>query len=227
MVETLVRALLESGTNVIYHCGSNGVDWKWFGLHFWPELKRKYNVRVALLPTRLPTSCSLRSGPDCGTMCGVRDLVDFYCELWLDLSKKSDDVVRMKGCAMWTSFAYNFDQQWQYGQSSSRQASRRRSSCVRRAARVRRMSVLLSTEENHASLDMEFYGPFAHIRATLDYSYHKNYTHERQKLQDSIIREFLDEAIITDKNGEVCTTPTEPWIVFTAGAMGAGMSIVC
>jgi hypothetical protein len=27
---------------------------------------------------------------------------------------------------------------------------------------------------------------------------------------------------MTDKNGEICTTPTEPWIVFTAGAMGAG-----
>lgn len=30
--------------------------------------------------------------------------------------------------------------------------------------------------------------------------------------------------MITDKNGQVCTTPTEPWLVFTAGAMGAGKS---
>jgi len=64
-----------------------------------------------------------------------------------------------------------------------------------------------STEEKHASMDMDFYGQFAHIRETLDYGYHKNYTHERQRLQDSIMREFLDDAItiITDSNGEVCT----------------------
>ena len=54
--------------------------------------------------------------------------------------------------------------------------------------------------------------------------YHRNYTFERQKFQDSIIDFFLKAAIIKDKNGEVCTTPTEPWIVFTAGAMGAGKS---
>ena len=33
---------------------------------------------------------------------------------------------------------------------------------------------------------------------------------------------MLESALITDVNGDVCTTPTEPWLVFTAGAMGAG-----
>jgi Zeta toxin len=56
----------------------------------------------------------------------------------------------------------------------------------------------------------------------LDYSYHKNYTFERQRFQDSIIQEYLNDAVIKDENGEICTTPTKPWIVFTAGAMGAG-----
>jgi predicted kinase len=58
----------------------------------------------------------------------------------------------------------------------------------------------------------------------MDYTYHSNYTRERQRFQDSIICEFMNAAVITDKNGEVCTTPTEPWLVFTAGAMGAGKS---
>jgi predicted kinase len=88
----------------------------------------------------------------------------------------------------------------------------------------RRFSVVCSSEENHRSNDRKFYGQFAHIRETLDYSYHGNYTYERQRFQDAVVNEFLNGAVITDKNGEVCTTPTEPWIVFTAGAMGAGKS---
>ena len=30
--------------------------------------------------------------------------------------------------------------------------------------------------------------------------------------------------MIRDRDGFICTAPTEPWIVFTAGAMGAGKS---
>lgn len=87
----------------------------------------------------------------------------------------------------------------------------------------RQFSVFRSTEENNKSDDDQaFYGPYAHIRKTLDYSYHRNYTKERQFLQDSIIDEFLEDVSIKDVNGNVCTTPTEPWLVFTAGAMGAG-----
>lgn len=77
----------------------------------------------------------------------------------------------------------------------------------------------ISTEEYHRSEDARFYGAFSHIRETLDYSYHGHYTHRRQLLQDSIIEDFLDGVVIKDKDGKVYTTPTEPWIVFTAGAM--------
>lgn len=90
--------------------------------------------------------------------------------------------------------------------------------------RQRHFSALLSSEENHRSNDMMFYGRFAHIRETLDYTYHSNYTFERQILQDAIIGEFLDATFFTDKHGNECTTPTEPWVVFTAGAMGSGKS---
>jgi hypothetical protein len=58
----------------------------------------------------------------------------------------------------------------------------------------------------------------------LDYTYHSNYTFERQHFQDAIITHFLEAAVIRDRNGILCSTPTEPWLVFTAGAMGAGKS---
>jgi predicted kinase len=89
---------------------------------------------------------------------------------------------------------------------------------------TKQFSALISSEQNHKADKAEFFGPFSHIRATLDYTYHSHYTRERQSLQDAIIKDMLDSAVIKDVNGDVCTTPTEPWIVFTAGAMGAGKS---
>lgn len=97
----------------------------------------------------------------------------------------------------------------------------------------RPFSAFVSSEVNHMAsldpkkdgLDNTFFGPFRDIRATLDYSFHRNYTRDRQRLQDSIITKFLDEAVLTDaQNGKMCTTPTQPWLVFTAGAFGAGKS---
>lgn len=93
------------------------------------------------------------------------------------------------------------------------------SSGNRRPTRRRRFSCLQSSEENHKSDELKFYGRFAHIRKTLDYNYHSNYTFERQRFQDTIIVEFLNAAIIKDKDGELCTTPTEPWLCFTAGKL--------
>lgn len=90
--------------------------------------------------------------------------------------------------------------------------------------RTRTFSVLLSTAENHRADKLEFFGAYSHIRETLDYEYHVPYTRERQSLQDAIVTDMLSTAVIKDKNGDVGTTPTEPWIVFTAGAMGAGKS---
>lgn len=47
-----------------------------------------------------------------------------------------------------------------------------------------------------------------------------NYTKSRQLFQDKIITKLLDDAWVHDtKNGISCKTPTDPWIVFTAGAM--------
>jgi hypothetical protein len=88
--------------------------------------------------------------------------------------------------------------------------TKRRSYLIRR-----RFSAMQSTEDNYKADHAQFFGEFAHIRQTLDYSYHCNYTFERQRFQDAIIRDFLNDAVLHDKNGEVCTTPTHPWIVFT------------
>ena len=41
-------------------------------------------------------------------------------------------------------------------------------------------------------------------------------------LQDAIITDMLDAAYLIDEEGNIGTVPTEPFIVFTAGAMGAG-----
>lgn len=73
--------------------------------------------------------------------------------------------------------------------------------------------------------DKQFYGPFREIRAGLDFDYHGNYSKSRQEFQDKIVEKLLDGTAVTDAtNGRVCKTPTEPWIVFTAGVMGAGKS---
>jgi len=88
---------------------------------------------------------------------------------------------------------------------------------------------------SHSSSTL-FVGPFAHIRKSLDYNYHSNYTKERQWLQDSIIEDILGDVITRqlhprgqrtrEENDEmtdnICTVPTDPWLIFTAGVQGSG-----
>lgn len=88
----------------------------------------------------------------------------------------------------------------------------------------REFNVNLSTQENYMSDDDKFYGDFWEIRAGIDRNYHGNYSQGRQELQDKIVHKMLDGATVTDIHGSVCKTPTDPWIVFTAGVMGAGKS---
>lgn len=77
-----------------------------------------------------------------------------------------------------------------------------------------------STQENYSSGEGNFAGPFASIRENLDFDYHGNYSEARQMFQDEIIVKLLDGATVTDEqNGMVCSTPTKPWMVFTAGVM--------
>lgn len=88
-----------------------------------------------------------------------------------------------------------------------------------------------STEHIYGVRDMEFYGPFAHIRRNdIDYTYHSNYKVTRQRFQNCIIWELLDAERVVDSSKSSsslrsavfsCTQPTEPWCIFVAGAFGS------
>ena len=60
----------------------------------------------------------------------------------------------------------------------------------------------------------DFHGIYRHQRERMDYSYHVNYVRSRQLLQDEIVSYWRSEGIRADR----------PWVIFTAGAMGAGKS---
>jgi hypothetical protein len=88
----------------------------------------------------------------------------------------------------------------------------------------KKVLVEISTAENYKANDFNFYGRFAAERKNMDYTYHVNYIKSRQIKQDEIIESYLKNAYITDRNGDICLQSTQPWIVFTAGAMGSGKS---
>ena len=58
----------------------------------------------------------------------------------------------------------------------------------------------------------KLYGEFKQFRAEIDYKWHTNYTEERQRWQDNVVKGIaLRQA-----------PQTHPWLVFTCGAMGSG-----
>jgi hypothetical protein len=175
----------------------------------------------------------------------VRPSVDFYCEIHnagsLELKGSTATAIATEDDGDdldWTGFTVQFLQTcaWMPGKIGKPKLKRNVSTeesqvlkeavvrrTISRSCR-RRFSVFISSEENNRADHLNFYGTYSHIRKSLDYDYHANYTFERQKLQDAIITDMLDSAIIYDVDGKLGTVPTEPWIVFTAGAMGAGKS---
>ena len=82
------------------------------------------------------------------------------------------------------------------------------------------------SKEDTYSSSARFTGKYAPIRELLDYSYHRKYSQHRQKLQDDIIDSLMNHTEIIDTQGCHCARPQVPWVVFTAGAMGAGKSHV-
>ena len=235
--ETLTMAALQAGRNVLFHSCLN--DWHWYQQAFLPDLRRQcHGVRVALLhvtadPDVVVERARLRGRTRASELeRTLLETVPHACErLQTDVDYFAK--IRNNGAALeilegstgndWESFAATFDQRGSILSLSCSTPSPMVVGPQRRLSSLkRRFSAAQSSEENHASDDMEFYGPFAEIRRSLDYSYHRNYTFERQVFQDAIVREFLEAAVVHGENGEVCTTPTQPWAVFTAGAMGAG-----
>ena len=102
----------------------------------------------------------------------------------------------------------------------------------------------ISTTDAYGLSDGPFVGSFSHIRPLMDYTYHAHYMEERQRIQDRIILFFLQyhhsdddkslsplppsvpEGAAPLKLGE-CPPGYQrrgPWVVFTAGPMGAGKS---
>ncbi|CAJ1913409.1 unnamed protein product [Cylindrotheca closterium] len=245
--EILTLAAIQAGRNVILDGSLSNVQWH---LNLINRLKEEYKLlkfgifnvtapqkrivkhaqKMAIATGRNFSRESIFRGmeaiPD--AIEALRPVVDFVCEI--HNNRSGYQLVDMD----WDDFQVEFLQMsaWQPGMQGKqkRTVSRRQSIQAReatiRSSRVmrRRFSVLISSEENNASDDMTFFGKFSHIRKTLDYTYHSNYTFERQHLQDRIIIDMLDDAFIFDADGKVGTVPTEPWIVFTAGAMGCGKS---
>ncbi len=74
----------------------------------------------------------------------------------------------------------------------------------------------LSTRDNYQLKVKKFFGAYADIREARDFDYHGNYICKRQLFQDKLISDVVQSAISKDV----------PWIIFTAGAMGAGKSHV-
>lgn len=64
------------------------------------------------------------------------------------------------------------------------------------------------TCENYKADPGLYFGPYAHIRKSRDYSYHMNYTEQRQRWQDQAVRASIGK---TDPQ-------TRPWMVFTCGS---------
>ena len=72
-----------------------------------------------------------------------------------------------------------------------------------------------STKDNYQGTQSNR-GPFAAIRDSLDERYHGRYRPSRQLAQDKLVERVLGSCS--------CLPQVHPWIVFTAGAMGAGKS---
>lgn len=104
---------------------------------------------------------------------------------------------------------------------------------------------LLLAESNNDSTHIAYKSPFAQIRRKLDHSFHAEYCPERQRFQDSVIQSMLQQKQLMLQHGRCqmsascCYTSVDGrkvrslevnspnskrahWIVFSAGAMGAG-----
>jgi len=70
-----------------------------------------------------------------------------------------------------------------------------------------------STKEQYGNPDLtDFVGDFAEYRKKVDLEYHGNYTKERQLWQDTAVNSVVIRTV----------RQTQPWIVYTCGAMGCG-----
>ena len=69
------------------------------------------------------------------------------------------------------------------------------------------------TDLDRAANPDEYFGAFKQIRCQLDHAFHGIYSRKRQVLQDGILSDVVSQGTCSHER---------PWIVFTAGVMGAG-----
>ena len=70
------------------------------------------------------------------------------------------------------------------------------------------------TSTNYRAAELCEYGPYKDVREGLDRTYHGSYTRQRQRVQDEIIGHFVRVGVAQQR----------PWLIYTAGPMGAGKS---
>ena len=87
------------------------------------------------------------------------------------------------------------------------------------------IDVSISSADNHrpgAHETPAWIGPYAAVRSALDVAHHGFYSHERQRLQDGLVQRHAERS--TARQQHPLTRQQWPWIIFSAGAMGAGKS---
>jgi len=241
--ETLAIAALQAGRNVIFYGSLK--DTAWYKDTFVPFLRKQFHsMKVALIHVVTDPDVAFQRAQQRAIATGrtlneqefkhqctdtipkackqIQAVVDYHAEIRID---PTGDLKLLSEGGDWSKFTQIFDQQKSVLSLSYPDQQNDISVPIpivlthqRRISSIRRISNLASSEENHAADDMEFYGPFAEIRKTLDYSYHRNYTFERQHFQDAIIREFLDAADESQNAKEKCDFPAQLWAVFTGKA---------
>lgn len=93
-----------------------------------------------------------------------------------------------------------------------------RSKAPRRGKLQRGFSLKRSTEWNNSTDEELFFGPYAHIRKTIDYNYHSNYVKTRQWLQDSIIDKLIAELVRTSACDEYDSKSSTPHNILNNGS---------
>jgi len=233
---------MKAGKNVIINCSP--LKSNWYSKEISRIRRQHPKYKIAIIHITAPLEKVLNNAKENSTKTGltvpsnlVKSMVQKIPEIFTQLKPNvdycceisNDEKVKILPDDDWNTFESMWMQSPKHAtKCSSRRLQKRASIAALNAApplRIqshRQFSSKFSTEKNYEADTTEFYGPYARIRATLDYNYHGNYTKQRQYLQDRIVSEFMGQIIIQDKNGDLCTTATEPFIVFTAGAMGAG-----
>ncbi len=219
--EVVTRAALQAGSNVLLYGALR--DSKWYNVYF-QSLKNDFShLKIAILQIVAPhDDFEDRSHRVTKAIEELSANLNYFCKL--QGGSNGQDIKILSEGVTWDSFRQEFMQE---SACVPETIPARRANIKHRGESgfIREFSANLSTEENNQTQSLTFYGQYAHLRRTLDYSYHRNYNRERQMLQDAIIEETLSRVSVVDAySGQTCTTPTEPFLVFTAGAMGAGKS---